>query len=323
MNLLRGTTMMDLRDSYTKYRRSRSLKLFPMIALMLCISAPGNAVSERQIVANGIAFHVLEQGSGPLVLLLHGYPESAKSWDKVQVKIAAAGYRVVAPYLRGYPPTEASPTGDYQVKTLGADVLGLISALGEEHAIVIGHDWGAFAALSAVVQSPGVVERLVMLAVPHPLGTAGDPSVFLEAPHFLYYQLPFIELWVRRNDFAHVGGIYQAWSPTYELPAERLEDAKALFRAEGGPAGMLGYYWSFFSAGAEGLGALTPKSKIEIPSLMIAGADDGALDTSRFETARPAFTGPYSYIELDGVGHFPQLEAPDAVADHILSFLKD
>ena len=86
---------------------------------------------------------------------------------------------------------------------------------------------------------------------------------------------------------------------------------------------MLGYYWSIFSAGAEGLGALTPKSKIEIPSLVIAGADDGALDTSRFETARPAFTGPYSYIELDGVGHFPQLEAPDAVADHILSFLKD
>jgi len=67
----------------------------------------------------------------------------------------------------------------------------------------------------------------------------------------------------------------------------------------------------------------TPKSKIEIPSLVIAGADDGALDNSRFETARPAFTGPYFYIELDGVGHFPQLEAPDAVADHILSFLKD
>jgi hypothetical protein len=64
----------------------------------------------------------------------------------------------------------------------------------------------------------------------------------LGAPHFLYYQLPFIEHWVRRNDFAHVGGIYQAWSPTYELPAERLEDAKSMFRAEGGPAGMLGFH---------------------------------------------------------------------------------
>jgi len=75
---------------------------------------------------------------------------------------------------------------------------------------------------------------------------------------------------------------------------DRLEDAKALFRAEGGSAGLLGYYWSFFSAGAEGLGALTPESKIEIPSLVIAGANEGALDTSRFETARPASIGRYS-----------------------------
>ena len=175
------------------YRKTRTMKLFPFMALTISVAAPGNAVSERQIVANGIPFHMLEEGSGPLVLLLHGYPEGAKSWDRVQTKIAAAGYWVVAPYLRGYPPTEASPTGDYRVKTLGADVLGLISALGEEQAIVIGHDWGAFAALSAVVQSPNAVAKLVMLAVPHPLGTAGDPSVFLEAPHFLCYQCPFIE----------------------------------------------------------------------------------------------------------------------------------
>lgn len=314
---------MDHRDSCAEYRKTRSLSVFLMTALLFSHATLANAVSARQIAANGIAFHVLEEGSGPLVLLLHGYPEGAKSWDKVQAKIAAAGYWVVAPYLRGYSPTAASPTGDYQIKTLGADVLGLISALGEEHAIVIGHDWGAFAALSAAVQSPDAVERLVMLSVPHPLGTAGDPSVFLEAPHFLYYQLPFIERWIRRNDFAHVGRIYEAWSPTYELPADRLEDAKALFRAEGGLSGMLGYYWSFFRAGSDGLGALTPESKIEIPSLVIAGTDDGALDPSRFEAARPAFTGPYSYFELEGVGHFPQLEAPDAVADRILSFLND
>jgi len=292
-------------------------------AVLLVQTIGAHGASERQVTANGIRFHLLEEGQGPLVLLLHGYPESAKSWDQVQTRLADEGYRVVAPYMRGYPPSAAAPDGDYQVKTLGADVLALIAALGEERAIVVGHDWGAYAAFSAVVQSPDRIDKLVLLAIPHPLGTADDPSTLLDAPHFLYYQLPFIDHWVRRNDYAHIDGIYDAWSPTYSVPADRLEEAKELFRAPGGLEGMLGYYWSFFDAGAEGLGALTPQYKIDTPSLTIAGTADGAVDISRFEPARAGFTGPYTFVALEGVGHFPQLEAPDLVADHILSFLRD
>lgn len=125
-----------------------------------------------------------------MVLLLHGYPETARSWAKVQLRLAAAGYRVVALNMRGYAPTSAPAAGDYMVGGLGAGALALIDALGHEQAVVVGHDWGASAALAAVTAAPDKVRGLVTIAIPHPLGIADDPSVLLKASHFVYYQLP-------------------------------------------------------------------------------------------------------------------------------------
>ena len=90
--------------------------------------------------ANGIHFAYIEEGSGPLVLLFHGYPETARSWSVVQHRLAAAGYRVVAPYMRGYPPSGFAADGNYSVATLGQDVVALIDVLGEQQAVIVGHD---------------------------------------------------------------------------------------------------------------------------------------------------------------------------------------
>ena len=106
------------------------------------------------IAANGVTFAYLTEGKGPLVLLLHGFPDTAHSWDRVIPALAAAGYRVVAPFMRGYHPTQIPADGQYDTDTLGRDALALISALGEEKAIVVGHDWGASAAYSAATLGP-------------------------------------------------------------------------------------------------------------------------------------------------------------------------
>src|SRR5262245_19927221 len=100
----------------------------------------------RYMNANGLRFACYEQGSGPLILLLHCCPVTADTWRDIQPRFADAGYRTVAPFMRGYPPTDVSPNGDYSALTLGRDVLALIDACGESQAVVIGHDWGAFAA---------------------------------------------------------------------------------------------------------------------------------------------------------------------------------
>lgn len=294
-----------------------------LVVIGLLSPTPSAAEDLKYVDANGITFAYLEEGEGPLVLLFHGYPETARSWAIVQSRIAAEGYRVVAPFTRGYPPTTASETGDYSVRALGEDALALIAALGEEKAILIGHDWGASTVYEAATADPSKVTKLVALSVPHARAVADDPSIFLEAPHFLYYQLPFIRQWVAMNDFSHIDGIYEAWAPTFEVPDTELADVKATMGEPGAIDGVLGYYWSLFDGDQNEGRASSAETDIAVPTMVIAGDMDGAVSIDRYTLAEPAFTNGYRFEALNDIGHFPQLEAPEKVADLIIDFLKD
>lgn len=298
------------------------------VLLTMCFVLAGayaHAADERpysMIDANGLSFAYLEEGSGPLVLLLHGYPETARSWKPVQAALANAGYRVVTPNLRGYPPSSIAEDGDYTVATLGADALALIDVLDESEAVIVGHDWGATAAYAAATAAPEKVRGLVTLAIPHPVATQPDIGLFFGAPHFIYYQFPWVRWQVSRNDFAHIEGIYASWSPTHDWSDHDFSDIKQTLAKDGALDGALGFYWSIGSEPMAGAVSATAETRFAMPSLMIAGADDGALDVSRYEDGEVGFTGPYTYVELAGVGHFPQIEAPDEVAGAILTFLE-
>lgn len=272
------------------------------------------------VEANGIRFAYLEEGQGPLVLLFHGYPETARTWRTVQQRLAAAGYRVVAPNMRGYPPTSFATDGDYSVSALGKDVVALIDALVEGSAIVVGHDWGASAVYAAAMQNPQKISKLIVLSVPHPRAFVGDPTFLLDAPHFVIYQLPVAERLLWSYDFAHIDLIYRRCAPGYTPPPEMMEDVKATLRAPGATASVLSYYWSVFKRDpAEAQAAAA--TQIATPTLVIGGAVDCVIKPAHFEKARGAFTGDYRYVEFETVGHFPQLEAPDQVADAIVSFI--
>jgi pimeloyl-ACP methyl ester carboxylesterase len=277
----------------------------------------------QTVEANGISFSYLEEGAGPLILLIHGYPETARSWGAVQKLLAAEGYRVVAPFTRGYPPTSAAEDADYSVRALGADVVALIEALGEEKAILVGHDWGASTVYEAATLAPEKTVKLVALSVPHARAVAGDPTILLSAPHFLYYQLPFISSWVAMNDYSHIDRIYEAWAPTYEVPDSVLADIKTTMKEPGGLEGPLGYYWALFDDELNEGRVSTPESEVVVPSLIIGGADDGTVNADLYAAAEPAFVEGYKLEVLEGVGHFPQLEAPQQVAELILEFLKN
>lgn len=273
----------------------------------------------KYVQAHGIRFAYLEEGQGPLVLLFHGYPETARSWKVVQHHLAAAGYRVIAPYMRGYPPSGAG--SDYGVPTLGKDVIALIEAFGAEQAVVVGHDWGAAAAYAAVQQQPQKISKLVAISFPHPRGVVGYPGAVLDAPHFLYYQLPGAERLVWSFDFAHIDRLYRAWAPNYKAPAAVLADIKHSLKVPGATANALAYYWAVIKADPAATQAAA-ESEISIPCLVISGDADVPAPPIRFEKARRAFTGRYQYVSLAGVGHFPQLEAPERVAESILAFIQ-
>src|ERR1700690_4202016 len=125
--------------------------------------------------ANGLKFAYLEEGSGPLVLLLHGFPDTAHTWDDLRPRIAAKGYRVVSPFMRGYRPS-GIPDRDADQETLARDALALIDALGEKSAAVVGHDWGAAAAYGAAALDPGRVNKLISVGIPHPATLRPTPA---------------------------------------------------------------------------------------------------------------------------------------------------
>ncbi len=271
------------------------------------------------IEANNLRFAYLEEGEGPLVLLLHGYPETARSWQTVQHRLAAAGYRVVAPFMRGYPPTDAA--SDYTIPSLGRDVVALIDALGAERAVVVGHDWGAAAVYQAQALEPAKLSAMVAMSFPVPGVVMTHPQLLFKTPHFVYYQFPWAEHVVTADDFTHVDELYAKWAPGYALPEAVRADIKTTFQVPGATANALAYYKDLL--GFTDIGAVYDSLSYAIttPSLVIAG-DADSIKPALYDSTRDAFTGPYQFLALENVGHFPQLEAPERVADAILAFIQ-
>jgi pimeloyl-ACP methyl ester carboxylesterase len=163
--------------------------------------------THRDVTANGIRLHLVEMGSGPLVLLLHGFPEFWYAWRFVIPRLAAAGFRVAAPDLRGYGLSER-PRGTrrYTLDELSADVAGLVRALGEERAAVVGHDWGGVVAFAAAERHADVVDRLVVVNAPHPRAMRRElrnPDQLRRSWYAGFFQLPWIpEAVLRAGRFA-------------------------------------------------------------------------------------------------------------------------
>ena len=269
----------------------------------------------RYVAANGVRFAYHEEGTGPLVLLIHGFPDTAHTWDEVRPALAHAGYRAVSPYTRGYFPTEVPADGKYDTDTLGADTLALIEALGEQRAIVVGHDWGASAAYAAAALGPERVSFLVTGAIPHPSSLRPTPRLAWGGRHFLRFQLKSSEAMTRANDFAHVDELVHRWSPTWDFPPSETAAVKESFRHPGCLDAALGYYRAMSLRAPASL-----RRRIKVPSAVFSGADDGVLGVPDFERARSWFTAPHEIIHMPG-GHFLHREHPARFIEELLRVL--
>lgn len=266
------------------------------------------------IDANGLRFAYLEEGSGPLVLLLHGFPDTAHTWDDVRPKIAARGYRVVSPFMRGYRPT-AIPRRDTDLKTLAADVLALIPALGETSAIVIGHDWGAYAAYAAAASAPDRVSKLITIAIPHPATLRPEPKKVWGVRHFIAYKLPGASRRFAAHDFAALPAICQRWSPKWSPTREELADVRECFSDPASLNAAFGYYRALSFRPPSFM-----KRRIRMDTVVFAGLEDGVAEPSDYHHAKYMFAGKYEVEEVPG-GHFLHREHPDVFAERLLAHL--
>jgi pimeloyl-ACP methyl ester carboxylesterase len=271
--------------------------------------------SLRHVVANGLRFAYLEEGSGPLVVLLHGFPDTAHTWDDVRPALAEAGYRAVSPFTRGYHPTPVPADGAYDMETLGRDVLSLIGALGEQQAAVVGHDWGASAAYAAANLEPAKLRFLVTVAIPHPAALRPLPRILWGARHMFAFRRKQAEERVRADDFAYVDMLYRRWSPAWALPADETRTVKQAFREPGCLTAALGDYRANRVPAPPAL-----RRRITVPSAVFCGTDDPILKPSDYEYARRFYRAPHEVVRMPG-GHFMHREHPEHFKRELLRVL--
>ena len=277
------------------------------------------AVRSATVRANGLQFGVLEAGSGPLALCLHGFPDVAYTWRHLLPALAGAGFHAVAPFMRGYAPTAVPADGAYHLGALAADAMALHEALGGDgNAVLIGHDWGAEAAYEAAAFAPDRWRRLVTLAVPP---AAQDEVLFSDYEQLKrsFYQFMFrdpagfAETVVARDDLAFLDKLWRDWSPGFQ-PGEHLARVKHCLRQPASLAAALGYYRA--AADQEAAGRQAPQ-----PTLYLHGARDGCIGVDVVRGAERLLAPSSRMIVIDEAGHFLHLEEPGQVNDHILTWV--
>jgi pimeloyl-ACP methyl ester carboxylesterase len=288
-------------------------------------------LSVRTVTANGLAFGVLEVGSGPLALCLHGFPDSARTWRHLLPALAEDGFHAVAPFMRGYAPTEIPTDSCFGVGALVADAIGLHEALGgDEQAVVIGHDWGAEAAYGAAAFAVNRWRRVVTLAVP-PL--ALDAEIFADYDQLKRFFYLFMlkssvaESVLAAENMAFLDRLWNEWSPGYDA-RDDLRNVKQCLGSEANLAAAIGYYRAeepglhhFRSDGMYAAEEAALASAPPQPTLYLHGDRDGCIDVSLVVDAeRHLATGSRMKV-IENAGHFPHLEQPLAVNDHILAWI--
>jgi len=272
------------------------------------------------------------RGARRVAILLHGWPDSAETWREVAPRLADAGFRLVAPALRGYRPTRFLDAGTFrsgQLAALGRDLLEFIDALRIEKPVLVGHDWGARAVANACGLRAGVASHAVMVSVGY--GT-NDPSQRLPYAQSSRYWYHWFMATPRGVDAVHEDRrrfaryMWETWGPRAWITDAQFDEAAAAFENPDWAPIVLHSYthrWGLAEgdpAYAADEAALTPAPVLSVPMLVLHGREDYVNHPDSSAGKESFFTERYERVLLDGVGHFPQREAPLAVAREILRF---
>jgi len=271
-----------------------------------------------RVTANGLSFEVLDEGSGPAVLLLHGFPDSAALWRHQVPALVGAGYRVIAPDLRGFGesdrPAEAAA---YRMPTLIADVLGILDARGVQRTAVVGHDWGAGLAWSLTAAAAQRVDRLAVLSVGHPAGYFTDSIEQRERSWYvLLFQFPGVA------EEALSGHDWALWRLLFgeQVDAERHRRDMA---RPGALTAALNWYRANIPPAAFGVIEPPPLPPIECPVLGIWSDGDHHCGEAQMRGSQRFVAGPWRYERISGAGHFIPVDAPNALNRLLLGFLAE
>ncbi len=267
------------------------------------------------------------------VVLVHGWPDSARTWLAVASQLAAAGYRVLAPSLRGFGGTrflDAATPRSGELVALGRDLVGFVQALALDPPVLVGHDWGARAVLNAAGLVPALASHLVSVSVGYGTNDPAQPMALEQARCYWYHWFmatPLGERTVREDPQAFARKMWEIWSPPgWYDDAEFAATALAFDNPDWIDITLHSYRhrWGFVAgdvAYAADTAALRPLPLLATPTLVLHGKDDYVNPVETSANKEAWFSGGYHRVVLDGVGHFPQREAVQRVAHEILTFI--
>lgn len=279
-----------------------------------------------------LVFTARAMGSGPLVIMLHGFPDDFHSFDAQMEAVAAAGYRVVAPMMRGYETGSQSSRDLYHLIHLASDVFAWMKELKQKQCHLVGHDWGAMTAYVAAALQPKKFASVTTLAIPHLRrgiqGVADVPGQLVKSSYILLMQFARIaETVVSRGDHAFIETLWKRWSPDWQYSATDLEQVKATFRQEGVVRAATQYYRCLLQP----LSISTQQSwtlltaKLNVPTLALTGENDGCMDTRLYDSMMQEqdFEKGLRVHRLPNTGHFLHRESPEKVSQLILGWIQE
>ncbi|MFQ5898141.1 MAG: alpha/beta fold hydrolase [Candidatus Methylomirabilia bacterium] len=283
------------------------------------------AWQHRLVHANGLRFHCVTAGEGPLVMLLHGFPEFWYSWRHQIPALAEAGFSVAAPDLRGY--NDSDRPGEVEAYRMGhivEDVVGLIRVLGHERAVIVGHDWGGAAAYAFAMMHPELTQGLVVCNCPHPEAFSralkgGSYEQLRKSWYMFFFQLPEApEAILSANHFRFLKQFAYANSRKGTFSPATLRKYEEAMAKPGALTGAINWYRAMFR---RGLPPVREFPKISAPTLVIWGTRDHFLGQELARGMRRYFSGPFRMVFLHGVSHWVQQEAPGRVNRLLVNFL--
>jgi pimeloyl-ACP methyl ester carboxylesterase len=289
--------------------------------------------THRVVRGNGIALHVAELGTGPLVLLLHGFPQFWWAWRQQLIDLADAGYRAVAVDLRGFGASDKPPRG-YDAPNLAADIAALVPALGESDAMVVGTDIGGLLAWTMAANHPGVVRSLVALGAAHPLRLRSairhDPAQRRASSYALRtFQIPRRPEHLLATDSVWIRSLFDAWTgprwrgtPGYVADVERYAQAMRIHPVYFCASEYFRWLVRSLPRKDGRRFAVSLQRPVAAPVLQLHGGFDACVLTSTAQGSGQFVTGDYEWRLLDGVGHFPHNEVPDVVSGELVRWAK-
>jgi pimeloyl-ACP methyl ester carboxylesterase len=266
-----------------------------------------------RVDVDGVGIEYEVAGEGRPVLLLHGFPDSGRLWRHQVPALAAAGFQVIVPDLRGYGRSgKPEPVDAYSIPVLAGDVLAVLDDLGVGQAHLVGHDWGAALAWALGALAPGRVDHLAVLSVGHPVTFLRTLEQRQKSWYMLLFQFPGVaERWLTDGDWAN----FRNWAghPDADAVIAELESGGSL---------TPGLNWYRANVPAESwASAPGPFPPVTVPTMGLWSSGDIALTEVQMTDSAQQVSGPWRYERLDGPGHWMQLEAPDQVSELLLDFL--